>query len=148
MHPPFLEKQLASILPTANSLTDLLDHLERQEIDPGVAIIRQGEAPDDLFFIESGRITTQLDQPDGPSLRLETMRNGRIVGEIGFYLGQNRTASVITNEPSIIYRLSNADLKQLEKDNPEAAATLHQIIIRLLAERVTHLVKTVYALQK
>ena len=131
-----------------NGLSQLVAQLERQEFKPGVTIIRQGEAPDDLFFIESGRITTRIDQPDGPSVRLESMRNGRIVGEIGFYLGQHRTASVITDEHSVVYRLSNEDLKQLEVDHPEAAAMLHQIIIRLLAERVTHLIKTVNALQK
>ena len=146
--PPSLEKQLAAILPAANNLTTLLDYLERQEIESGITIIMQGEPPTDLFFIEAGRVTSQLDRPDLPSLRLETMRNGRVVGEIGFYLGQDRTASVITDEPSTIYRLTAEDLKQLEMDNPEAASMFHQIIIRLLAERVTHLVRTVNALQK
>jgi SulP family sulfate permease len=146
--PPSLEKQLSVLLPETTSLSPLIDYLERQEIDPGVTIIRQGEVPDDLFFIESGRITTLIDQQDGSSLRLETMRNGRIVGEIGFFLGQNRCASVITDEHSIIYRLSAEDLKQLEKDMPETAAVFHQVIIRLMAHRVTHLIKTINALQK
>lgn len=146
--PPSLEKQLEAILPETKSFSQLLDHLERQEIASGVTIIRQGEEPDDLFFIESGRITTQIDQPGGPSLRLETMRNGRIAGEIGFYLGKNRTASVITDEQSVIYRLSIKDLKRLEKKNPETANILHQVVVHLLAERVTHLIRTVEALQK
>jgi len=146
--PPPLQEQLVDILPSANNLSSLIDHLERQEIEPGITIIVQGEPPDDLFFIEAGRVTTQLDRPGHSALRLETMRNGRVVGEIGFYLGQERTASVITDEKSTIYRLSAEELKKLEQDNPEAASMLHQIIIRLLAERVTHLVRTVNALQK
>ncbi len=146
--PPSLEEQLKRILPTASNLSTLVAHLERQEIDPGITIMVQGHPPDDLFFIETGRVTTQLEQGDGSFLRLESMRNGRVVGEIGFYLGQNRTASVITDEKSTVYRLSAEDLKQLELENPEAASILHQIIIRLLAERVTHLVRTVNALQK
>lgn len=146
--PPSLEKQLAAILPETNGLAPLIAHLERQEVDAGVTIIRQDEAPDDLFFIESGRITAQIAQPNGAAVRLESMRNGRIVGEIGFYLDQNRTASVITDEHSIVYRLSREGLKRLEMENPEAAAMLHQIAIRLLAKRVTHLIKTVNALQK
>ena len=63
-------------------------------------------------------------------------------------MGQNRTASVVAEEKSTLYRLSTKELKLLEEENPEAASVLHQIIIRLLAERVTHLVKTVNALQK
>lgn len=146
--PPPLHDQLAAILPEASNLSVLIEQLEKQEIDPGITIITQGEAPDDLFFIEAGRVTTQLERSGRSSLRLETMRNGRVVGEIGFYLGQERTASVIADEKSTVYRLSMADLKQLERENPEAASVLHQIIIHLLAERVTHLVKTVNALQK
>ena len=146
--PPTLEAQLRTILPENKSFSKLLDHLERQEIAPGVTIIRQGETSNDLFFIESGRITTQIDQPDGPSLRLETMRNGRIVGEIGFYLGKKRTASVITDEKSVIYRLSIKDLERLEKKNPETANILHQVVVHLMAVRFTHLIKTVNALQK
>lgn len=146
--PPPLEKQIQAILPETISFSQLLDHLKRQEIAPGVTIIRQGEKPDDLFFIESGRITTQIDQSDGPSLRLETMRNSRIAGEIGFYLGKNRTASVITDEHSVIYRLSIKDLRKLEKTNPETANLLHRVVVHLLAERVTQLIRTVNALQK
>jgi SulP family sulfate permease len=76
------------------------------------------------------------------------MRNGRIVGEIGFYLGEKRTASVITDEKSVIYRLSIKDLERLEKKNPETANILHQVVVHLMAVRFTHLIKTVNALQK
>jgi hypothetical protein len=35
----------------------------------------------------------------------------------------------------------------MEQSDPEAASHLHQIVIRLLSERVTHLVDTVNALE-
>lgn len=146
--PPPLEKQLEAIFPGVNSFSQLLDHLERQEIEPGVSIIRQGGVSNDLFFIESGRVTTQIDQSTGPPLRLETMKNSRIAGEVGFYLGEKRTASVVTDEDSVIYRLSIDKLKRLEKKNPETTSLLHQLVVRLLAERVTRLIRTVNALQK
>lgn len=111
--PPPLEKQLEAIFPDVNSFSQLLDHLERQEIEPGVSIIRQGSVSDDLFFIESGRITTQIDQSTGPPLRLETMKNSRIAVEVKFYLGEKRTAHVVTDEDSVIYRLSIDKLKRL-----------------------------------
>ncbi len=146
--PPSLEEQLKAILPASNRLSELFDYLERHEISPGISIIRQGEKPDDLYFIESGRITTQLDQPDGTPTRLETMRNGHTVGEIGFYLGKRGTATVITDEPSVIYRLSATDLKRLERRNPQTANLLHQVVIQLLAERLMHMRRTIDALQK
>ncbi len=146
--PPPLEKQLETIFPGVDSFSQLLDHLERQEIEPGVQIIRQGEASKDLVLIESGSVTMQIHQSTGPPLRLETVKNRRIVGEVGFYLGKKRAASVITNEHSVIYRFSIDKLKRLENKNPEMASILHQLVVRLLAERVTRLIRTVNALQK
>jgi SulP family sulfate permease len=76
------------------------------------------------------------------------MRGGRVVGEIGFYLNKPRTAAVVTDEPSTIYRLSMQTLKQMEQNDPEAASAFHQGIIRLISERLTHLINAVDALQR
>jgi SulP family sulfate permease len=71
-----------------------------------------------------------------------------VVGELGFYLGSQRTASVVADEASKIYVLSDDDLRKMEAIDPEAASTFHRLIIHLLAERVVHLIKTVNALQR
>ncbi len=76
------------------------------------------------------------------------MQNGRIVGDIGFHLGKKRTADVIAATHCIVYRLSKEKLRQLEKENSKLALLLHQSVAQMLAERVTHLVRTVNALQK
>ena len=81
-------------------------------------------------------------------MRLETMKSGRVIGELGFYLGQKRTAAVIADEPSTVYLLSSKNLAEMEKNSPEVASYFHQLIIQLLAERTTHLIRTVAALEK
>jgi SulP family sulfate permease len=108
----------------------------------------QGSAPDSLFFVESGQVTAQLERPSQEPIRLETMGNGRVVGEMGFYLGQVRTASVVADMPGVVYELSRQKLAQMEAEASEAAAGLHRLIAHLLAERATHLVETVEALQR
>jgi CRP-like cAMP-binding protein len=67
---------------------------------------------------------------------------------MGFYLGQVRTASVVADTPGVVYELSRQKLDQMEAEAPEAAAGLHRLIAHLLAERATHLVETVEALQR
>ena len=143
-----LSQQLAQLLPDGVDLTQLLCYLKPQVVDAGEHIMLQGDTPEFLFFVESGQVTAQLERPGRSPVRLETMGNGRVVGEIGFYLSQDRTASIIADEPSVLYGLSRKDLQRIEQENPEAAATLHLIIVHLLAERVTHLVSTVNALQR
>ena len=143
-----LMSQLSSLLPDANGLDSLLKYFERLDVDAGYYLMKQGDLPDSLYFIESGKVTAQLEFSDRSPVRLETMGGGRVVGEIGFYLNNPRTAAVITDEPSTLYRLSKQTMKQMVHNDPEAAFAFHQGIIRLVSERMTHLIATVNALQR
>ncbi|MCL4869662.1 MAG: cyclic nucleotide-binding domain-containing protein [Anaerolineae bacterium] len=143
-----LAEQLAAMLPQAEQAGVLVPYLERQEVAPGFYLIRQGDAPDDIYFVEQGQVTAQLEMSGREPVRLETMRGGRVVGEIGFYLGAVRTAAVRADEPTTIYRLSLEKLEEMERIDPVAAATFHRLIAHLLAERATHLIRAVDALLK
>lgn len=143
-----LAQQLSPALPKTNKIAHLLKNLERLEISPGTTIIDKSDKAEAFFFIESGRVITKLDDPHEPFVHLETMKNGRIVGDIGFYLGKKSTADVIADTHCVVYRLSKEKLQQLERENFEIALLLHQSVAQMLAERVTHLVRTVNALQK
>jgi CRP-like cAMP-binding protein len=143
-----LRTQLRSLLPDTTNLDNLLSYFERLDVGSGYYLMKQGDPPEALYFIESGQVTAQLEFSDRNPVRLGTMRGGHVVGEIGFYLNQARTAAVVTDEPSTIYRLSMQTLKQMEQNDPEAASAFHQGIIRLISERATHLISTVNALQR
>lgn len=141
-----LPVQLAEVLARPEQLQQMLKYLEREEAAPNAYLIRQGDDPDDVYFIERGQVTAQLEPEGQTPIRLETMRGGRVVGEIGFYLGAKRTAAVRANEPTTLYRLSQAKLQEMEETDPETANTFHRLIIHLLSERVTHLIRAVDAL--
>jgi sulfate permease, SulP family len=126
----------------------LLGFFERRTVAAGEYLMRQGDEPEDMFFVETGQVTAQLEAGDGAPVRLESMRGGRFVGELGFFLGRRRTAAVIADEPSTVYRITKHDLQYLEQSDPAAAAEFHQLIARLLSERVVHLIDTVDALQR
>ncbi len=142
-----LQEQLEELLNGSVDIANLLKYFEQQLVDAGHYLMKQGDPPDDLFFIESGQVTARLEISGSEPIRLETMRGGRVVGEIGFYLGQARTASVVADEPSVIYRLSSSSLQDMEKRDPEVASIFHQIIVHLLAERAAHLINAVEALR-
>jgi CRP-like cAMP-binding protein len=126
----------------------LMRHLERKDIAAGEYLVRQGDDPEMMYFIESGKVTARLETPGEEPVRLETMGGGRTVGELGFFLGIKRTAAVVADEPSVVYGLSKAMLAQIEKADPEAANTFHRIIVQLLGERTVHLIQAVDALQR
>lgn len=143
-----LAEQLLTILPDHEAVETLLPHLRRQEAAPGTVLMHEGDPPDSLYFIESGQVTAQTAVPGRLPVRLETMGPGRVVGELGFYLGQARTASVVVDETAVVYELTRQELDHMDKDHPAAASALHRLIIYLLADRVTHLVTAVNALEQ
>jgi len=133
-----LAEQWADLWPAGTSLARLLPYLDRREIPAGEHLIRQGEKTCGLFFIESGRVTVRLELSDGQSIRLRTMGAGTVVGEVSLLLRGPRTASVITNEPCVVYGLSAEALARLEEADPALALAFHRFMSRLLAERVTN----------
>ena len=140
-----LDASLQALVP-GPATTRLVGYLERREFSPGVYLIRQGDMPDVLYFIESGQVTAQLEQPGQQLLRLETMRGGRMVGELGFYLGTRRSAAVVADQPTVVYVLTQDTLARIERDDPAAAHAVHRLVVHLLGERVLHLMWAVEAL--
>lgn len=126
----------------------LIPYLHRREYHSGEYLIREGDAPDFVYFVHSGQVTAQLEAPGRDPVRLETMYSGRTVGEIAFYLGTQRTASVIADLDSVVYSLSIDELKNMEAANPEIANIFHRVSVLLLSERVMHLTRTVRALER
>ncbi len=145
---PTLQAQFQALLPEAGELANLFQYLERHEVEAGACLMHQGKAPDYLYFVESGQVTARLEENAQAPVRLETMRGGHVLGEIGFYLGEERTATVVADEPSIVYSLSSTELENMEQHDPEAASTFHKLIVHLLAERAVHLIRVVNALQR
>jgi SulP family sulfate permease len=143
-----LQEQFQELLPSTTSLASLFQYLEQQPMEAGTYLMHQGNPPDCIYFVEAGQVTAQLERSGQAPVRLETMRDGRVVGEIGFYLSQERTAAVVADEPSLVYRLSADGLEKMERQSPEAASAFHRIIIHLLAERASHLIRVVSALQR
>ncbi len=118
-------------------LPDLIGTMTKLEMQPDDVLIRQGEDADDVFFVATGRVRVQINLPDGKVLRVRTMLGGAIVGEIALYLHKNRTADVIVDAPSEIYRLSAGDLARLEREDPELAALAHRLLACNLSEKLS-----------
>lgn len=115
----------------------LMAYLERVEIANGEALIAQGSASDDLFFIEEGRAAVELINRD-QTVRLATVGHGAIVGEVAYYLAVPRTASVTAETDMVVWRLSRAALERLNAAEPAVAARFHQGMASMLADRLTH----------
>ena len=131
-----LSAQLEKIFPQSANVARFMTYLEKKEVGTGYRIMRQSDPSDALYFLESGSATAQFELDDGRTIRLRAMRAGAVVGEVGLYLGGARTASVVTTQPSTLYRLSASAIQQMEERDPEEAAALHRLIAQLMAIRL------------
>jgi SulP family sulfate permease len=133
--------QVAPSEASREALADLLPrlspYLERLEIPQGTVLIRQGDAPGDVFLLESGRLATEVTTPDGQRMRVRSMRSGVVVGEIGMYMGVPRTADVVAETPSAVLRLSQESIQRMEAEQPELAVALHRWLATTLADRLS-----------
>ena len=124
----------------------LMGYLERVEVPAGHRIIRQGDPPGDVYFLAAGRLTAALEQEDGSTVRLRTMGPGTVVGEVAMYLQTPRTASVVSERASVVYRLSQESVERMQEEHPGLVAALHRCFGRLLALRLANTLRTVDAL--
>jgi SulP family sulfate permease len=128
-------------------LDNLLRRLDRLEIGPGERLMLEGDRSTELYLIESGTFTVGLDRPGSAVVRLQTTHGSQILGELGFFLGTPRTATVVCDEAAVVFRLTVARWAEIRADHPEVAQTLDTAVIATLGERVAHLTKVVHALQ-
>lgn len=141
-----LGTQIKRAFPNLDAAEALMKYLERQAIPQGEYLMHEGDASTEMYFLEQGMVTAQLQADDGQIVRLRSMRGGTTVGEMGLYLGTPRSADVIASRSSIVYRLSAESLQQMRTEEPALAAILHEWIARLLAERLAANNRTIEAL--
>jgi len=124
---------------------DLLIYFESKDINQNTTLIEQGNDPEGLYFIKSGRVTVELLSSNN-KIRLKSMGTGTVVGEVSLYLKTQATASVISNTACKTYFLSHENFEKLNKETPERAAELHTYIVKLLSDRLAKSNATIQAL--
>jgi len=114
----------------------IASYMERQELSNGAFLFHQGEPSDSVVLQASGCVAITIIDEHGRPIRLRRMIGHTVVGEMGFYRAMPRTASVIAEGPTVVYRLTQKAFDKMQAEDPTAAAALHKLIIRLLSDRL------------
>lgn len=131
-----IKSQLRRTFPKPELIEQLLPYLEKMEVAENFYLMKRGDLPDALYFVESGSLNVLIENAEGEITRLSSIRSGTVVGELGLYLKNMRTANVVTEQKSILYKLTTESMKKMETQDAEVASALHEWIARLLAERM------------
>ncbi len=104
-------------------------------------LMHEGDAADSLFIILSGRVKVYASNASGKDVILGTQGAGEYVGELALDGGE-RSASVITLEPTTCAVVTGAQLREFIVEHPDFAIHLiHRLIrrIRTLTDSVKSL---------
>jgi SulP family sulfate permease len=110
--------------------------LDPLSVAAGAVLMEQHERSDDLMFVESGRVSIIIGLASGEEVRARSMGVGAMVGEIGFLLGDPRTATVRADTDCRVRRLTRATLARIERDEPDLGFAFHRAMAQFLAHRL------------
>src|SRR5262245_6377359 len=88
---------------SVSDLEALATGAEQLALRRGDVLVRQGEPSDTLFFVLSGRFTVHV---DGAAEPIAEIAQGQPIGEIGFFAGLPRTATVVALRDSRVLAIS------------------------------------------
>jgi NTE family protein len=95
----------------------------------GETLVVQNTAADAIFIVVSGRFEVRLERQ---SLRLAEIGVGQPIGEIAFFAGGLRTASVIAIRDSVVLEFDRASFEEITRRVP----AVHDKLLASLARRL------------
>jgi CRP-like cAMP-binding protein len=96
-------------------------------------VVFQGEVETSLYIIAKGSLDVLVKQEDGTQLKVSTLGQNQIFGEMGLLTGAPRTATVRATSETLLCRISKNALQPIIARRPDVITHLSE----MLAERET-----------
>ena len=130
------EETLVEVLGDRDKALALLPYFEFYDIRAGDQVFREGDNADFTILLVRGNLSAHLDLGGAQQVRLRKFLPGTLVGEMAFYTGRKRSASVVADTDATIGVISGEAILRLNRDQPAAAAEFHQMAARVMANRI------------
>ena len=88
------------------------------ELRRGDVLFREGDDPDELFVVMSGRIAIANKSIDGRESMVALMEEGDLFGEMGLFDGRGRSAEARALESSVVTAVPYGPVRSLYEDDP------------------------------
>ena len=108
----------------------LIPYLERTAAPEGLVLWNQDEESDGLYLIESGVLRASYKFADHVPAVEESMVPGTLGGELSALTGLPRNATVVVEREAVLWKLSTANMRRLETDDPALARTFVQLVLK------------------
>lgn len=112
------------------ALRSLENRLHPVSVRRGDCVVRQGENADALHVVVSGRFAVEIDGHDEPVAEIS---HGSTIGEIAFFAGGARTATVRAIRDGVVVRLTREDFDSISATSPAIWAAITSTLAERLA---------------
>jgi len=102
---------------------------------PDEAIIREGEAGEEMFVILRGHVSVSMQPSDAERVSINRLGPGDFFGEMSLVRGAKRSATVHAIDECEVIAIQGGALRQLLQASPELAERIHHVV----AERQSRL---------
>lgn len=127
----------ADLLGPGTETADLVQtYGQRIDLAAGQDLFVQGSHSDHLVFLLTGRLRASVTGRNQDERIVSRFLPGAILGEIAYYAGVDRTATLTAEVDSTALRIDAAALAQMERDDAAAAARFHRALASVLAKRL------------
>ena len=138
---------MSSLLDSAQHAATLRQYLVSAPYQSGTYLCRQGDPTNDVYLVETGRLSALVQNDSGAPIRLRAFGANTLVGEIAFVLNVPRTASLRVDEDAIVWSLSRSAYGDLLAAHPGLMVALMQSMLRLQVERLSFATRRIADLQ-
>ncbi|MBN2362419.1 MAG: cyclic nucleotide-binding domain-containing protein [Deltaproteobacteria bacterium] len=113
----------------------LLERLERREIDAGEIVYREGDIARELYIVESGRL--EVFKPSvSVDLVMFEIGSGEFFGDLSFIDMQPRSMTVRAGAPCVLWRLDYCVLREVYQADIRSYTLLIMNIAREISRRL------------
>jgi NTE family protein len=110
----------------------LSQRARRLDVPAGATLVRQGDQADCLYFLETGRLRVLIETPGG-SKAVAQIEAGEPVGELAFFGGGTRTATLQASRDSVVMALDRASYDSVVAAYPQLVPAILTAVTQRLA---------------
>jgi CRP-like cAMP-binding protein len=118
------------------SLDLMVSMLVERRFDAGATIVAEGEPGRSMFIVHSGELAVSKLGESGRAIHMSGLEPGDFFGEMTLIEMQNRSATVVSESPTVLYELSARKLYTYYKADIYAYVMVMQNINRELCRRL------------
>ena len=117
------------------ALCKILEAGEKQQVEEGEYLFKQGDLENSLYVVLSGRLRAVMEDKTGTNI-LGDIGEGEPTGEFALFTNEPRMASVLAIRKTIVLKINKQEYLNLVSQNPAFAGMLTSFLIRRLRRNI------------